>query len=104
MNRTIAAVTTTTEVYPGYLNVSADDAGAIVITARGDPTMVDGVRICGQTCQPGGEHCNNYCNHDTSKPMPDAPEDHTFARCGDTVMVRLTPAEWQSITGAAKGA
>lgn len=31
------------------------------------------VMICGIDCAPGGEHCNNYCNHDKSKPMADAP-------------------------------
>lgn len=25
-------------------------------------------------CFPGDENCNNYCNHDHSKPMPDAPK------------------------------
>lgn len=29
--------------------------------------------ICGRTCFPGGENCNNYCNHDHNKEMPDSP-------------------------------
>lgn len=29
--------------------------------------------ICGVTCFPGGSYCNNYCNHDHSKEMPDNP-------------------------------
>lgn len=33
--------------------------------------MVQKVMICGVDCHPGDEHCNNYCNHDTSKPMAD---------------------------------
>jgi len=30
--------------------------------------------LCGVTCFPGGKNCNNYCNHDHSKKMPDSPE------------------------------
>lgn len=30
--------------------------------------------LCGVTCFPGGENCNNYCNHDHSKKMPDCPK------------------------------
>lgn len=35
------------------------------------------IMICGRDCIPGGEHCNNYCNHDTSKPMADRAPDAT---------------------------
>ena len=31
------------------------------------------VMVCGVDCHPGDENCNNYCNHDTSKPMSDHP-------------------------------
>lgn len=30
-------------------------------------------RVCGVDCQPGGEHCNNYCGRDGSQPMSNAP-------------------------------
>jgi len=30
--------------------------------------------VCGITCFPGGKNCNNYCNHDHSKNMPDNPD------------------------------
>lgn len=30
--------------------------------------------LCGVTCFPGRENCNNYCNHDHSKEMPDNPK------------------------------
>lgn len=35
--------------------------------------------VCGYKKEPGrcvggNEDCNNYCNHDPSKPMPDAPK------------------------------
>ena len=33
--------------------------------------MIQKVMICGRDCHPGDVNCNNYCNHDTSKPMAD---------------------------------
>ena len=35
------------------------------------------VMICGVDCNPGDGRCNNYCNHDTSKPMADRPPEAT---------------------------
>lgn len=35
--------------------------------------MVQKIMICGIDCHPGDANCNNYCNYDTSKPMPDHP-------------------------------
>jgi len=29
--------------------------------------------VCGVTCFSGDKNCNNYCNHDHSKQMPDSP-------------------------------
>jgi len=29
--------------------------------------------VCGITCFPGGKNCNNYCNHNHGKEMPDSP-------------------------------
>lgn len=29
--------------------------------------------VCGVTCHFGDKNCNNYCNHDPEKPMPDGP-------------------------------
>ncbi len=29
--------------------------------------------ICGITCKPGKENCNNYCNHNKNEIMPDSP-------------------------------
>ena len=29
--------------------------------------------LCGKTCFPGGVNCNNYCNHDKNKSMPENP-------------------------------
>lgn len=35
------------------------------------------IMICGQDCHPGGENCNNYCNHKPGEYMPDHPKDAT---------------------------
>lgn len=39
--------------------------------------MVKKIMICGIDCHPGDANCNNYCNHDTSKPSADCPPDAT---------------------------
>lgn len=39
--------------------------------------MGNEIMVCGVDCHPGDEHCNNYCNHDKSKPMADRPADAT---------------------------
>lgn len=36
-------------MYPGYVNVTHDGAGAVVVTLRGDPKTVDGLAVCGET-------------------------------------------------------
>lgn len=41
--------------------------------------MIQKVMICGRDCHGGDANCNNYCNHDTSKPMADHPPDATQA-------------------------
>lgn len=37
------------------------------------------VMVCGVDCHPVDENCNNYCNHDKNKPMPDDPREATEA-------------------------
>lgn len=37
------------------------------------------VMVCGIDCIPGAVNCNNYCNHDNTKPMPDSPPPATPA-------------------------
>lgn len=39
--------------------------------------MVQKIMICGIDCHPGDSNCNNYCNHDPSKPMPNSPNPAT---------------------------
>lgn len=103
---TIAAYTTLAPIYPGYVNVSREDDGAVVIRVRGDPTIRDGAYICGYApdkgkhgrCTPGDEYCNNYCNMAPQKgPMQDAPLPCTQVIEGATTAVRLTSAEWANL-------
>ena len=39
--------------------------------------MAQKVMICGRDCTPENGLCNNYCNADPSKPMPDSPPEAT---------------------------
>jgi len=102
----IAAHTTFAPLFPGYVNVSRDDDGTVVITARGDPQTVDGVYICGHAhdrgkpgrCTPGDQSCNNYCNLAPEKgKMQDAPAPCQQTYQGETVTVRLSADEWSSL-------
>lgn len=106
MSKLIGAYTTLAPSYPGYVNVSRDDDGLVVITVRGDPTIREGCYICGfdrdkgrpGRCTPGDEHCNNYCNSAPEKgPMADAPLPCTHTDEGKTAIVRLTADEWVSL-------
>lgn len=56
------------------------------------------VMICGRDCQPGGANCNNYCNHDKSKPMPD----HPPAATREMVIVRAKDRAARAISEAEK--
>ena len=40
--------------------------------------MTHKVMICGIDCFPGNANCNNYCNYDKNKPMPDRPLEATI--------------------------
>lgn len=113
MTKLIAAYTTLAPIYPGYVNVSSDDDGSVVVTVRGDPdTRADGFYTCGHAadkgahgrCTPGDDHCNNYCNMAPSKgPMVDHPKPCSRTFEGKTVSVRLTAAEWGSLFHALLG-
>lgn len=87
---TLAAWTSMRTIYPEFLNASVD-GDEVVVILRERPTHVDGVRVCGHTCHPGGQHCNNYCNlhPDKSLPMADHPEPHSFERDGRTSEIRM---------------
>lgn len=47
MSKLITAVTKLDPSYPGFVNVTREDDGFVVLTVRGDPKKVDGVYICG---------------------------------------------------------
>ncbi|MGN6142412.1 MAG: hypothetical protein ACTHOP_02350 [Mesorhizobium sp.] len=114
MNTLIAAHTTSAPIYPGYINVSRDDSGGVLITTRGDPKVRAGAYICGNPsdrgkhgcCTAGDENCNNYCNMAPQKgPMQDHPAPCTQTFEGETVTVRLSADEWRALAAElAKGA
>lgn len=102
----MAAVTTLAPVYPGYVNLSREADGTVVVTVRGDPKSRSGVFVCayprdrGQPgrCTPGDEHCNNYCAAAPEKgEVQISPKDCVHTDEGETVSVRLTPAEWKTM-------
>jgi hypothetical protein len=47
MSELITAYTKMTGTYPGYINVSREDDGTVVIIVRADPTTRPGEYICG---------------------------------------------------------
>lgn len=85
--------------YPGYVSINRNEAGDVLVSVRAAPTPVDGVRVCGVTCHPGKEHCNNYCNMhpDRTLPMPDHPERHNFNREGATSSFTIPATEWEAL-------
>lgn len=106
MRKVITAHTKLDPVYPGYVNISGEADGSVIVTARADPTVRDGVYICGYAsdkgqpgrCTPGDEHCNNYCNQAPEKgPMADSAKACFQTFEGATASVRLSPEEWATI-------
>lgn len=82
------------EIYPAYLNISLED-GRIVVTLRGNAVETTGVRVCGVSCHPGGEACNNYCNQAPQKgPMAPRPASYNFMKEGATVSASFDAEEW----------
>jgi len=112
MKQVIAAHTTLAPVYPGYVNVSREDDGSVVVTARGDPNVRDGAYVCGYAadkgnpgrCTPGDDRCNNYCNRAPQNgPMVDHPAPCTQIHPGETITVRLSAGEWDALAGQMAG-
>lgn len=108
MSKLISACTTLAPSYPGYINISRADDGAVVIIVRGDPTVRDGCYVCGHAsdigkpgrCTPGDGHCNNYCNMAPQKgPMVDAPLPCSQTIEGKTAVVKLSADEWTKLVG-----
>lgn len=106
MRKVIVAHTKLDPVYPGYVNISSEDDGSVIVTTRADPTVRDAVYICGYArdkgqpgrCTPGDDHCNNYCNKAPQKgPMADSAKACTQTFEGATAAVRLSSEEWAGI-------
>jgi hypothetical protein len=84
--------------YPGFVNFTRQPDGSVNVCVRGEPTEVEGKRVCGQTCLPGGPHCNNYCNLAPGKgPMASSPEKHTYLKEGVMAVVRLSAEDWAKL-------
>lgn len=113
MSKCLAAFTTLAPIYPGYVNVSRDENGGVVISVRGDPDVRAGAYICGHAsdagrpgrCTPGDENCNNYCNLAPQKgPMVDEPKPCTQTFEGKLATVRLSADEWSALLDGLKSA
>lgn len=103
---TVLAHTNEDPSYPGYVNITKTDSG-VRITVRGDPILrAGGSFVCGYSprdkgqpgrCTPGDERCNNYCNHDPSKPMADAPMPGDQVFEGPTAQLVISNAAWELV-------
>lgn len=103
MSKTLLAAYTgpTGAGYPGFINISRD-GDDVVVTVRADPTVREGVYVCGYhprdslepgRCTPGNRHCNNYCNARPGEAMPAAPNNCTHVDEGKTAVMRLPVSE-----------
>lgn len=90
--------------YPGYVSINRAENGDVVVTVREEPTVRDGVYICGFAadrgkpgrCTPGDDRCNNYCNMAPGKgKMQDRPADCVQVFEGRTVHYTVPAAEWK---------
>lgn len=86
---------------PGFVSINRLDNGDVEVSVRASPTKRRGVRVCGQTCHPRGEGCNNYCNADTSKPMESAPLPFEYTDFGATVSFVVPKDSWPAAAALA---
>lgn len=99
----IAAHTNFDPTYPGYINVSKRDDGAVVVIVRGDPKEVQGAFVCSTwsgpgRCKPGDANCNNYCNMAPEKGlMQPAPKSCTNTHEGATAQLTLSAEVWAQL-------
>lgn len=110
MSKCIAAHTNPGADYPGYINFTREDDGAITVHFRGDPSAADGCYVCGNArdkgqpgrCTPGDDRCNNYCNLAPEKgPMQKAPADCSHVREGATATLKLSPEDFATLLNEA---
>jgi hypothetical protein len=112
MPKLITAYTTLEPIYPGFVNVSRDDDGSVVLYVRGNPETRDGAYICGFAadkgkpgrCTPGDHACNNYCNMAPDKgPMVDSPAPCTQTFEGKAATLRLSADAWETVLAGLAG-
>jgi hypothetical protein len=107
MSKTIYAHTNLGATYPGYVNFTREDSGAVTVYVSGDPKVLeDRFYICGferdkgqpGRCTPGDDRCNNYCNMAPSKgAMQPSPAPCTQVICGETVKLTLAAADFDKL-------
>lgn len=99
--RTLFAYTAADEpVFPPYFNATLD-GNEVVITVRSAAVSVDGVRVCGRTCHPGREGCNNYCNRAPEVgSMAHRPQRLVHKDAGVTATMRMPRAVFESLVAA----
>ncbi|ODM71661.1 hypothetical protein [Bradyrhizobium elkanii] len=106
MSKTIFAHTNLNALYPGYINFTREADGSVSVHLRGDPSVVDGVYVCGYArdkgqpsrCTPGDDRCNNYCN---MAPQKGAMQEHPAACvqviCADVEKLTLSAADFEAL-------
>jgi hypothetical protein len=109
MSKCIAAHTNPGSEYPGYINFTREDDGAVTVHFRGDPSKTDGEYICGYAhdkgqhgrCTPGDDRCNNYCNMAPEKgPMQKAPAGCSHTREGATATLKMSATDFEALIAA----
>lgn len=112
MPNTIAAITQTDPIYPGYLNFTRMEDDSVTIHVRGKPETHNGAYICGHKsvkgedgrCTAGDEFCNNYCNMAPEKgPMQKSPMNCTHVLCGSEASITLTAEQFAELKTAING-
>ena len=109
MKNLIFAHTNFDAIYPGYVNISPAEEGAVKIIIRGDPTKRMACYICGYAkdkgahgrCTPGDEHCNNYCNMAPEKgPMQKHPAPCEQISAGDITTLQISAQVFEDLKKA----
>lgn len=95
----IFAYTASDKLYPGYVSINREPNGDLTVTVREAPTIKAGVRVCGRDCIPLGPFCNNYCNHDKSRPIADRPEETEHVIDGTTASFSIPAVDWPGMVG-----
>lgn len=92
--------------FPGYINFNKAEDGSMTVTVRSAPSTRNGGFVCGFAprdtgqpgrCTPGDANCNNYCNHDHSKPMADHPLPVEHIYCGQSASLTISAADWSDL-------